>query len=67
MSQKVGAEGVQLYAKGELDPATITPEDVKAVRPHGAGLRSDDYGAMRANWAVTVCAAPRKIQTSWSI
>ncbi len=32
MSQKVGAEGVQLYAKGELDPATITPEDVKAVR-----------------------------------
>lgn len=25
MSQKVGAEGVQLYAMGELDPATITP------------------------------------------
>ena len=32
MSQKVGAEGVQLYAMGELDPATITPEGVKAVR-----------------------------------
>ena len=32
MSQRVGAEGVQLYAMGELNPATITPDQVRKVK-----------------------------------
>ena len=32
MSERVGAEGVQLYAMGELNPETLTPSDRKKVR-----------------------------------
>lgn len=32
MSEKVGAEGVQLYAQNELDPAKLTAEDIKTVK-----------------------------------
>ena len=31
-SRKCGAEGVQLYASNELDPRTVRPETVRAVR-----------------------------------
>ncbi len=32
MSERVGAEGVQLYAMGELNPETLTPSERKKVR-----------------------------------
>ena len=32
MSERVGAEGVQLYAQGELDPYKLTPDDIRKVR-----------------------------------
>lgn len=39
MSEKVGAQGVQLYAMGELNPEKITPDALRTVKKTAADCR----------------------------